>query len=73
VEEDSRKFQIATGEVLRRHLESPPAGSAAARARAFGLDIFATARKLALTTVEERLRRLDQRIDDMRALRRSLR
>lgn len=59
----------AGSEDLKAHLLKPPAGSAAARARDFGIDIFAVARKLASTTVDERLLRLDARIEDLKALR----
>jgi hypothetical protein len=64
------RFQIRDSEGLKVHLLAPPDGSAAARARDFGVDILATARKLTSTTPDERLSRLDDRIEDLRALRR---
>jgi hypothetical protein len=61
--------QIRISDALRRYLTDPPDGSAAARARAFGLDIFATARNVVLRSPQERLTRLDEMIEDLKALR----
>jgi len=60
---------LSISEALRAHLAAPPAGSAAARAREFGIDVFSVVRKLASTTPDQRLTRLDERIDDLRILR----
>lgn len=60
---------LSISEALRAHLSAPPPGSAAARAKEFGIDVFSVVRKLASTTPEQRLTRLDERIDDLRILR----
>lgn len=54
---------------ILRFVRCPPPGSATARAKAFGYDVVAIAIKLGTTTPDERLTALDQRIEDMRALR----
>ena len=53
-------------------LANPPSGSATARARDFGYDVIALAIKLATTTPDQRLTALDQRIEDIRALRKAM-
>jgi hypothetical protein len=61
--------QSTIGDELRRYLTHPPGDSAAARARAFGIDVFATARNVVLRSPQERLIRLDEMIEDLKALR----
>jgi hypothetical protein len=55
-----------------RWLIEPKPGTAAARARDFGIDLSLTVSNLRLTP-EERIRQLDNHVDGMRELRRSLR
>jgi hypothetical protein len=55
-----------------RWLIEPKPGTAAARARDFGIDLSLTVSNLRLTP-EERIRQLDSHVDGMRELRRSLR
>jgi hypothetical protein len=55
-----------------RWLIEPRPGTAAARARDFGIDLSLTVSNLRLTP-EERIRQLDNHVDGMRELRRSLR
>ena len=55
-----------------RLLIEPKPGTAAARARDFGIDLSLTVSNLRLTP-EERIKRLDDHIDGIRELRRSLR
>ena len=55
-----------------RWLIEPRPGTAAARARDFGIDLSLTVSNLRLTP-EERIRQLDSHVDGMRELRRSLR
>lgn len=54
---------------IRAFVTNPPAGSATARAKAYGYDVVALAIKLATTTPDQRLDALDRRIADVRALR----
>jgi hypothetical protein len=51
---------------------NPPAGSAAARAAQFGIDLTLTLRNLRLTP-EERIRKLDSFIEDVAQLKSSTR
>jgi len=53
-------------------LIDPEPGTAAARARDYGVDLSLTVSNLRLTP-EERIKQLDNHIDGMRELRRSLR
>ena len=55
-----------------RWLIEPKPGTAAARARDFGVDLSLTVSNLRLTP-EERVKQLDNHLDGMRELRRSLR
>ena len=55
-----------------RWLIEPKPGTAAARARDFGVDLSLTVSNLRLTP-EERIKQLDNHLDGMRELRRSLR
>ena len=55
-----------------RWLIEPKPGTAAAKARDFGIDLSLTVSNLRLTP-EERIRQLDSHVDGMRELRRSLR
>jgi len=55
-----------------RWLIEPQPGTAAARARDFGIDLSLTISNLRLTP-EQRIRRLDEHVDGIRELRRSLR
>ena len=55
-----------------RRLIEPKPGTAAARARDFGIDLSLTVTNLRLTP-EERIRHLDRHVDGIRELRRSLR
>ena len=65
-------FMIELTPELHAFLANPPSGSATARARDFGYDVVALAIKLATTTPDQRLTALDQRIGDIRALRKSM-
>jgi len=65
-------FMIELTPELRRFVTHPPAGSATARAKEFGYDVVALAIKLATTTPDERLTALDERIADVRGLRKDM-
>lgn len=69
----ARNFMIELTPELRAFVTDPPPDSATGRAKAFGYDVVALAIKLATTTPDERLRALDERIDDIRRLRAGLR
>ncbi len=57
---------------LRKFVTDPAPGSATARAKEFGYDVVALAIKLATTTPDERLTALDERIADIRLLRKKM-
>ncbi len=69
----SDEFVIELTPEIREFVTNPPPGSATARARDFGYDVVALAIKLATTTPDQRLSALDQRIEDIRALRNDMR
>lgn len=61
--------------MIKREIESyllnPPPGSAAARARDFGIDLTLTLQRLRLTP-DERLRQLQRAMDEIEAMRAGL-
>ena len=63
--------KIEYTEAERRLIEPKP-GTAAARARDFGIDLSLTVSNLRLTP-EERIKRLDLHLDGIRELRRNIR
>ncbi len=65
-------FQITVSPAVRALILSPPEGSAVKAAREFGFNVVGLAIKLATTNPDERIRILDDRIEECRKLRKAL-